>query len=173
MRNIGTRRQLSSKKRREKKREAESQMTDDERAKLVMERRRKVNAHVKNHRQRKKDAQKKAIDSGNALSDVGEIIANSYSNKQTLRKAVKKASNALPKSPTKKKVVLAKMVDNLDDDARNEVINIISIAPKRSSSCSVMIKDIHDFYERDDISRMSLKMKHVKKYTCSVFFFLF
>lgn len=76
---------------------------------------------------------------------------------------MKKASHAFPASPTRKKAVLAKIVSDLDVDDRNELLEVISTVPKRQSMNSEMIQAIHDFYERDDVSRASPKMRDVKK----------
>lgn len=154
------------KKRREKQKEQESKLTTTERHELAEKRRNTVRKHVANYRQRKKNAEiaeKNSIDSETSSSAASKIIAKSYNSTQTLGKAVKKATKAFPTSPTRKQAVLAKIVTDLDDDARNELINIIASTPKRKSMTAPMIQDIHDFYERDDISRMSPKMRDVRK----------
>lgn len=142
-------------------------MTARERKKLVKKRRKANLKHVKSHRQRKKDAaiaEKKSDASKKAATAAGKIIARSYSTVQTLSKAVKKVSNAFPESPTRKKAVLARIVSGMDKDDQEELLNVIaSAAAKRNYVNPAMTKDIHDFYERDDVSRMSPKMRDVKK----------
>lgn len=80
---------------------------------------------------------------------------------------MKKVERALPMSPSKKKVVLLSMVNNLDENDRNELVNVISSKSnaKRSANCSELFEQIVEFYERDDVSRVSPKMSDVKMYT--------
>lgn len=156
------------KKRREKQKKEEGKLEPAKREKLVEKRRKAVRKHVENYRKRKKNAAAAAKADEMRISAT-EVIAKGYRTKQTLGKAVKKVTKALPATPKRKKAVLTRIVHNLDENDRNELIYVISSVHKRTSMTDPsMIEDIHDFYERDDISRMSPKMRDVKKHVDAV-----
>lgn len=128
---------------------------------MIAKRREAARKHEENYRQRKRNAAIAAKPAGTKKSAT-KVTAKGYRTRQTLGKAVKKVNKALPPSLKRKKAVLAKLVHSLDEDDRNELMDAISSVSKRTSN-SAMIEDIHDFYERDDISRMSPKMRDVRK----------
>lgn len=57
------------------------------------------------------------------------------------------------------------MVADMDDSDRDHLMNIVKKTPKRQhASKHELINDIHDYYQRDDISRASPKIDDVKTY---------
>lgn len=149
------------KKQREKKKKNEDNMNPKEYVQYVNHERQKAKERVQKYRQRKK------MGNNNTPEKLNEDISKIYSNKATLGKAKKKVERALPMSPTKKKVVLLSIVNGLHENERNELVNVISSKKstvKRSSQFSELIGEIAEFYERDDVSRVSPKIKDVKKY---------
>lgn len=52
----------------------------------------------------------------------------------------------------------------MDDDERNEFVKVISSKRTITSNNFELIREIANFYERDDISRMSPKAKDMKKH---------
>lgn len=82
---------------------------------------------------------------------------HSYNTYGALRKAVSRASKALPSSPSKRKAVIAKLIYGLDEKSQREIFSnkatIRRTGHKRIGA--TLIQEIHKFYERDDISRMS------------------
>lgn len=98
---------------RENRKLKESEMPRIDRESLV-ERRRKANReNVKKYPERKKLNKNCQNESRNSQS---------YKTRQTLGKAVNKATRALPNSPRKKKLVLAKMIANLEENDKKDVI---------------------------------------------------
>lgn len=92
--------------------------------------------------------------------------AKGYSNAATLGKAKSKVRCALLVSPTRKKTVLVAICNEMNNSDRNELINAIpskSIKNRNIETNNSTRTDIGNFYERDDISRMSPKMKDVVK----------
>lgn len=82
---------------------------------------------------------------------------HSYNTNSALHKAVTKARNALPTSPSKRKAVLAKLIYGLDDKSQKEIFRNQPTMKRTGHKriAPTMIQEIHKFYERDDISRMS------------------
>lgn len=83
------------KKNRNEIKKKESKMADDERVSAIKKRREAVRERVRKCREKKRDAQTQS-------NDLIGAFKNSYRNKQTLLKATKKVSLALPKSSPKK-----------------------------------------------------------------------
>lgn len=101
-----------------------------------------------------------------AMAEKNTFVAKSYSSRATLGKAKEKAERALPESPTRKKAVLVSLFKDMDERERNELVNVISSKPstitsKESTKFDDIAKDVGQFYERDDISRVSPKTKDV------------
>lgn len=101
--------------------------------------------------------------------NLSEVVAESYSCSQTLGKAVKKVSQALPASPRKQRAILAHIVSNLNDKDKETVVNVVakSIFKRNPVASSQLVNDVRKFYERDDISRSSPNSRDVKKYKCT------
>lgn len=164
-------RSAAQRDRRRAKKIAESEMPKVDLDNAIAKRREEIRERVKRHRERS-EAEKTApnvLDSDSVGTDaVKKIIKTTYKSRQTLGKAVRKVTRAFPASPTKKKAVLAQIVDSMDDNARNEIIEFISpsqIRKKRQEHS--LIKEIKQFLARDDISRVSPKTKDVKQYVNS------
>lgn len=148
-------------KQRQLKKEKEKDMTPTESQKLIDMQRQKVRKRVQKHRQQKKEQAVLEL-------KANEAESSSYSNKATLSKAKKKVERALPSCPTRKKIVLMSLFNDLDENERDKLVNVLSPLNKstrKSERFDKLVKDISEFYERDDVSRMSPKMRDVKKYT--------
>lgn len=102
------------------------------------------------------------------VNSLSEVVSESYSCLQTLGKAVKKVSHALPASPRKKRAILAHIVSNLNDKDKETVVNVAAkpSCKRNPVSSNQLVNDIQKFYERDDISRTSPNSRDVKKYKC-------
>lgn len=142
---------------REKKKEKEKDMAPTEHKEYIDIKRKKVRERVQKYRQQLKEKNSNDVDPN-------------YSNRATLGKAKAKVLKALPQSAAKKKVVLVSIVNELDENERVEILNVLSPSnqiTKKSvpQSFDKLAKDITEFYERDDVSRMSPKMRDVKKYS--------
>lgn len=160
---------------RAKKKKEEENKTAEDLEKILEKRRAEVRDRVRKHRQQQKGGKSAQNDnesqheiasvSGN--SSLTEIVSESYSNIQTLGKAVKKVSRALPASPRKKKAILTHIVAHMDEAEKEQLVCVVtkSTFTKKSAAAEQNSK-IRKFYERDDISRVSPNTKDVKKYTC-------
>lgn len=125
--------------------------------------RQKAAERSKRYRQRKKITIQNDAFAGENVS-----VAGSYSNRATLGKAKKKVERALPGSPTRKKAVLISIFKEMDGGERNDLVNVISGKPRTITSNELtkfdgMAKDVGQFYERDDISRVLPKIKDVQE----------
>lgn len=150
------------KKNRAKKKEEENLLPISKTSKIIAQRRENARKRAQTFRQRQKEQKLSSNDSNNA-------VGKSYRSVQSLGKAVRKATRALPDSPKKKQTVVAKMVAQWDPNAQNALVNLIVTPTKRAHGIvenAELIESIHAFYTRDDISRMSPKVKDVKTYTC-------
>lgn len=99
-------------------------------------------------------------------SGLSDIISVSYSSTQTLGESTRKVKNALPASPRKKEAILTHMVANLDDADKNDLVSIVtggSTAKKKTHD--EINRDIRNFFERNDISRISPETSDVE-YIC-------
>lgn len=153
-------------------------MEIEPKSKAIEQRREAVRNRVQKYRERlrlKKLNDENAEVPETPTNRLDGIVGTRYTCVQTLGRAVKKVTRVLPVSPTKKKAILAKIVVDLDETDRDELTNAITKSNKKPSKkqytpnlelIEARIEDIHQFYERDDISRVSPKMKDVKQYTC-------
>lgn len=156
------------KKLRTKKKQQEQSMTAEELAHTLTKRREATRKRTKKYREQAKtrmDMQK--VDEENSKQSIrlSKVVNASYSNVQTLAKAVKKVSLALPTSPRKKNAILATIVSHLDKPDQQTLVNVVE-NPKFKKSSITKPDDIHKFYVRDDISRVSPRAKDVKAYKC-------
>lgn len=89
---------------------------------------------------------------------------NGYRTSSALRKAAQKVKQALPTSLEKKIAVLAYILYSFDENIR---LRILQQPVRRTSSNATtpdLVKEVKDFYERDDISRMSPDVKGCRKF---------
>lgn len=135
---------------REKKKADEKNMSVTLRKRLEDERRDAVRERVRLCRERKRLAQ------GEMFSQNSE--SNGYESKQSLGKAVSKVTRALPQSPRKRETEIRKIV------ALNKISGASVQNSTMSKNDSALDKAIREFYEKDDISRVSPKMRDVKQF---------
>lgn len=150
------------KKQREAKKEAEKILPLQELKQVIDARRQAVRDRVRKHR---KSVKNRSLQQTNT-EELGYRTAN------TLGKAVKKIERVLPSTSSKRTEVLVKLIDNLDLADQTVIVNKVMKRPttgsKQDSSRNKMLyTEIHKFYERDDISRVSPKMSDVRTYKCT------
>lgn len=154
---------------RARKKEEEEAMKSLNFSSPVMQRRAATLARVKKHRENKKSQENVPIDNQSQPSNLAAIVSEVYSCNQTLGKAVKKVSNALPASPRKRNAILTHIVSNLAEADKEILVNVVA-KPKKYTRRSIVTAavdvEIRKFYNRDDISRMSPNTKDVKQYKC-------
>lgn len=158
------------KKLRAKRKQQEKSMTANKLAEAVAKRRAAGRERSKKYRDRAKKQKENRIESqseANQSSCLSELVCKSYNCTQTLAKAVKKVSSALPASPRKKRAILTHIVANMDEDHKQTLVSVVT-KPKssRKSVSSQLTNKIREFFGRDDISRISPKTRDVKKYKC-------
>lgn len=169
------RRAQLEKARRLRQKEAIAKMTESKRKLLIEEERMKNRKRVQKCRQTKKDGlppeNNAQAEAGNTQSHSSETqtkrsfnFPNSYKTLSAIQKAYSKTNKTLPSSPTKRKVIVAKLVSSFDDKDRQDIFgNSKSATNKRETGLSpALVSAIQNFYERDDISRMSPNVKDVK-----------
>lgn len=87
-----------------------------------------------------------------------------FGSESALGKAVAKVKRSLPKSPSKTKAVLAKILSKYDPDNKKEIMSNSEIQIKKRCIISELtIVEIKQFYQRDDISRLSPNVKDFVK----------
>lgn len=153
---------------RAKKKQTEDEMNTAAAHAVIMKRRAATLERVQKHRKQAKSQNNVSIDNQRHESNLAEIVGEAYKSCQTLAKAVKKVKNALPTSPRKKKAVLSHIVSNLDEVDKGTVIDVVTNRQKYTRKCipAGLSGFIRNYFERDDISRMSPNTKDVKKYKC-------
>lgn len=152
---------------RAKKKESEDNMNLTDAHAVIMKRREATRQRVAQYRARKSNPDNVPIENQSHNSSLSGIVSEVYSCSQTLGKAVKKVTNALPASPRRKKAVLTHIVSNLDQNEKETLINVVA-KPKfaRKSIPTALNTEIRKYFERDDISRASPKVDDVEKYKC-------
>lgn len=150
---------VNRKKLRESKKEEESKLSLNVQKELLESRRIATRDRVRKHRKEKKERELEERSKGN-------IEEPSYRCPNTLAKAAKKVERVLPLGTTKRSAVLTKVINDLDETEKENIIETITKSNK-NSRCSIgkeIGADIREFFERDDISRVSPKIKDVKVY---------
>lgn len=171
---------MREKLRRQRLKESLSTLTDSKRKQLVDNIRSKCRDRVKKFREKKQLIQSdpKITSSGHTkLSNIVQEnrnlaecksvqFQNSYNTKSALAKATSKLRVMLPRSPSKRKAIIARLLNSLDDDTREEVsLNKTKMKKGgRKGIASKLSEEIIHFYERDDISRMSPNTKDARFY---------
>lgn len=91
-------------------------------------------------------------------------FTHSYKTTSAMRKAFTKANKSLPQSPSKRKVIVTKLVRSFDEKDRQDMFdyNRPVVKERQSKLTLSLIGDIASFYERDDVSRISPNVKDVK-----------
>lgn len=154
--------------RRMKEKAKENALSIEKKSDVINQRREANRKCVQRYRERLK-FQPAPENTNNVSENLNKIAKKSYSNAQTLGKAVKRAVRGLPKSPTKKKAVLAKIFEELNDNDRSQLVNAITPARyrKQIKDNTDLINVIQGFYGREDIAITSPKTNDVKEYTLS------
>ena len=98
----------------------ETQLSNNERDRVIRKHREATRKRVRKCRERKKSTKTQ-------FNDSNEAIARSYSNFNSLCKAAKKMTRVLPVSPRKHKAVLAKIINDFDEKDRNELKKVYAV----------------------------------------------
>lgn len=152
---------------RAKEKENEDNMSLKNAHAVIMQRRAATRERVRKHRENVKRQKDVPIDTQSQSSKLSDVVSAGYTSRQSLGKAVRKVTNALPASPRKKKAVLTHIVSNLTEVDKETLIDIFA-KPKytRRPVSATLEKEIRKYFERDDISRVSPNTKDVKEYEC-------
>lgn len=92
---------------------------------------------------------------------------HSYKTPSALSKAVAKANQSLPSSPSKRKAVMARLLRTFSEEDQHDIIGNSKSkqnVPNKGLSAE-LVRQIRQFYERDDISRISPNVKDSRKFT--------
>lgn len=100
------------------------------------------------------------------LSKTAFDFHHSYKTTSAIRKAYTKTNKSLPLSPSKRKVIVTKLVRSFEEEDRQDMFgNNRPIVKERQSGLSAsLIGAIENFYQRDDVSRISPNVKDVKSF---------
>lgn len=161
-----------------RQKEATLKLTEAKRTQLETENRIKNRKRIAKYRKNKKEGivsqvSREKTSENHQNIEMKPVISfpHSYKTPSALYKAVTKMKKSLPVSPSKRKAVHAKYFYSFSAQDRSDIIgdNIIHNSPaakrktKKGLSSSVL-KSIEDFYERDDISRLSPNVKDSRKF---------
>lgn len=159
-----------------------AKLPERKRNKLVAEDRLKSRERVKKCREKKREAElhagvaqdiepSKSISSASIKPEALKLSSgtsvrfqNSYRTEGALVKAASKVRKMIPSSPSKKKAVIAKLFYSLNDDDQKEIIQNKTSLNKGGAKGidSTLKQQILEFYEKDDVSRMSPNVKDTK-----------
>ncbi len=158
-------------------------MSEVKREKWILENRIKTRISVQKCRERKKfngvqeTTEDRSIFARNQPVVVRSTeIKHSYKTESACAKATTKTKKTLPPSPSRTKVVVHKILKCLNVGDRNEIIGSLCEfdhhktnrgIPKQKGLSPALIQEIREFYERDDISRMSPNIKDCRKFVNS------
>lgn len=145
-----------AKKRRTKVKESLSKLTPVKRQQLICDNRSKCRKRVEQCRKRKKEQ----------LMMDKRLESESYRTDGAFRKAVSKIKRSLPSDSTKRNQALKKVLDSLDPVDKAEVIACGDVTKGKTNQglTADLIEAIQNFYERDDISRVSPNVKDCKRF---------
>lgn len=106
----------------------------------------------------------------NTLTTSSTSSTRGYNSSSALNKAVAKLKRAAPKSLEKKKEAVRELLLSFDVKDREEIIlgTTENSFRKTNALSPSVIKSVQEFYERDDVSRMSPNVKDCKNYVNSV-----
>lgn len=162
-----------------KKKEAEYEMPLTERVVSNQQRRQETLKSVRKCRANKRGQKENTHDesesnaSSQLNSSLDDITSTAYTTVQSLGKAKSKVMRALPISPTKRKAVLAHILSEMADGDKIDVANAVVTPPpltkkhtETKRDLTTLKREIKEFYERDDVSRVSPKIRDVKEYVC-------
>lgn len=154
-------------------------MSETKREQLNFENKIKSRKRVQKYRENKKQASNLGTNQlaattliPSAASKTGSgSLTHSYKTKSALAKAVTKAKKSLPSSPSKRKIVVSKLLDSFDDKDRDEIVG--KQASKQNKKhwkrmSTDLIENIEAFYERDEISRISPNVKDARYFKNAV-----
>ncbi|XP_067637574.1 uncharacterized protein [Eurosta solidaginis] len=154
-------RAASTKLYRRKKKNEENEMPQTTISSVLEKRRENIRQRVQKFREKMRTGEKR---SRSVLSDTQ---LTGYNCSHTFGKAVRKAERTLPQSPTKRKAVLTKIFSNVREANKMDMeTSILPPPPQKKIHQNILMlkKAIIAFYERDDISRVSPRIRDVKEY---------
>lgn len=168
--------------RRQRVKESLNKLSESKRKKLVDNSRSKCRERVRKFREKSKQANQQILttESGNEkpsksaqkniFSSQREFLQSSYKTEGALAKATTKLRKAvrksLPKSPSKQDAVLEKYFNSLDPKIREKIVQNKTKLNKggKKGIGKELSEEINQFYERDDVSRVSANTKDARFY---------
>ncbi|KAG4075427.1 hypothetical protein HA402_015080 [Bradysia odoriphaga] len=172
-------RALLEKSRRIRQKKAIELLSDAKRKLLIEELRLENRKRVRKYRQAKKEGQSSEYICGSHKSDDNRRIQlensynfpHSYHTKSAISKAYSKTNKSLPASPTKRKVMVAKLVRSFKvvKDRQDLFGCVVSTGKANVHGLdTVLVNSIERFYQRDDVSRISPNVKDAKYFRNAV-----
>lgn len=160
-----------AKKRRDQFKKSLGKLSEVKQHQLICESRAKCRKRVEEFRKRKKDQLLMERRLGNLQTQPSSIASiefhNTYRTEDALRKAVVKTKRGMPPSPSKQKAVIAKLLHALNTNDKQEVVDNSYCTTKEKPSKGLspnLVEAITEFYQRDDISRVSPNVKDCKRF---------
>lgn len=92
---------------------------------------------------------------------------HSYKTPSALSKAVAKANQSLPVSPSKRKAVMARLLRTFSEEDQRDIIGNTKSKGNETHHRGLsvdLVRQIRQFYERDDVSRISPNVKDARKF---------
>ncbi|XP_037049030.1 uncharacterized protein LOC119083416 [Bradysia coprophila] len=155
-----------------RQKEAMELLSDAKRKLLIEEKRIENRKRVRKCREAKKDGKSSEYIAGSHKSDDNQRIQfdnsynfpHSYRTKSAITKAYSKTNKSLPLSPTKRKLMVAKLHSFKDNKDRQDLFGCtVSTGKKSAHGLDATLVDlIERFYQRDDVSRISPNVKDAK-----------
>lgn len=164
------------KSRRQRVKESLKKMTECKQKKFVENTRLRCLERVRKHRAKAKQLnppQEKTSSGDDKLSQLNNSVLHqlqgvqsSYKTESAKAKATTKFRKGLPNSPSKQKAVIENFFNSLDDDTREEILFKKKKMNKggKKGIGTELSEQIKQFYDRDDVSRMSPNTKDSRFY---------
>lgn len=160
------------KARRIRLKESLNSLSELKRERWLLENRIKTRISVQECRRRKKLNQSEGTTEDRSIFNRNQPVirqsagvTHSYKTKSALAKASTKTKKTLPFSPSKRKAVVASVLNSFGAEDRNEIIGQANHRKKvKKGLSSAFVREIQKFYERNDISRMSPNVKDFRNF---------
>lgn len=91
---------------------------------------------------------------------------SAFETEEEYNEALEKAERALPKSPGKRKQVLAALFYEMDEQSQKEMIQSFELKIRQERVVSTLVEKVEQFYERDSISRLASQVDDLMTFTC-------
>lgn len=162
-------RAASEKSRRERLKAGLDKLPKTEREKLKTLNRTYMRKKVAEYRQRKKGLPATSVTTAPTTPATESEIG--YKTKSARYKAVGKIKRSLPSTTVKKVEAVSDLLGGFDVNLRNSILANVTGKPKSRPTRALkssIIESVIEFYQRDDISRMSPNVKDCRKFVNSM-----